>query len=222
MFVSCSPPNQKGNIAELEVAAAASKLGIVVFRPIGEGSRYDLIFDLGTRLLRVQCKWAPRHGDVLTVRCYSNRRAREGLRRRGYTIDEIDAIAAYCPELDRCYLLPASWLDGRQSVHLRINPARNGQEAALNWAHVFDFASLDWSNLQQLGAIAQLEERGHGMAEAVGSSPTSSIPERTPAAASVGAEELRERLGAYLPRVRDGDEFVVTRRGRPYARLVPP
>lgn len=60
------------------------------------------------------------------------------------------------------------------------------------------------------------------MAEVVGSSPTSSTPGRTPAATSVGAEELRERLGAYLPRVRDGDEFVVTRRGRPYARLVPP
>jgi len=85
--------DQKGNIAELEVAAAASKLGLVVFRPMGEGSRYDLIFDLGGRLLRVQCKWAPRHGELLTIRCYSNRRAREGLRRRGYTIDEIDAIA---------------------------------------------------------------------------------------------------------------------------------
>ena len=212
--------DQKGNIAELEVAAAASKLGLVVFRPMGEGSRYDLIFDLGGRLLRVQCKWAPRHGEVLTIRCYSNRRAREGLRRRGYTIDEIDAIAAYCPELDRCYLLPASWLDGRQTVHL--SPARNGQEAALNWAHVFDFASVDWSDLEQLGAIAQLEEHRHGMAGAVGSSPTSSIPRSPPVIPSVGAEELRDSLGAYLPRVRDGAQFVVTRRGRPYARLVPP
>jgi len=33
---------------------------------------------------------------------------------------------------------------------------------------------------------------------------------------------LRDSLGAYLPRVRDGAQFVVTRRGRPYARLVPP
>ena len=45
--------DQKGNIAELAVAYEASKLGIVVFRPMGEGSRYDLIFDLGERLLRV-------------------------------------------------------------------------------------------------------------------------------------------------------------------------
>ena len=214
--------DQKGNIAELEVAAAASKLGLVVFRPMGEGSRYDLIFDLGGRL----CCGCSASGHQDTERCSqfvaTQTGAREGLRRRGYTIDEIDAIAAYCPELDRCYLLPASWLDGRQTVHLRISPARNGQEAALNWAHVFDFASVDWSDLEQLGAIAQLEEHRHGMAGAVGSSPTSSIPRSPPVIPSVGAEELRDSLGAYLPRVRDGAQFVVTRRGRPYARLVPP
>ncbi len=85
--------DQKGNVAEMAVALAATKLGIVVFRPIGEGSRYDLIFDLGSRMLRVQCKWAPRRDNALTVACYSNRRAREGLRRRPYTVEEIDAIA---------------------------------------------------------------------------------------------------------------------------------
>ena len=38
---------------------AAIELGIDVYRPLGEGRRYDLIFDFGDRLVRVQCKWAP-------------------------------------------------------------------------------------------------------------------------------------------------------------------
>jgi hypothetical protein len=48
-------------------------------------------------------------------------------------------------------------------MHLRLRPAVNNQEAAINYADQYDF-----------GAIAQLGERLHGMQEVVGSSPTSS------------------------------------------------
>lgn len=60
--------DQKGAIAESAVVHAAIKLGIGVYRPAFEGGRYDLIFDLGARLLRVQCKWAVRQGEVVVVR----------------------------------------------------------------------------------------------------------------------------------------------------------
>jgi hypothetical protein len=51
--------NHKGNVAEATIAAAAIKLGVDVIKPLVEHTRYDLIFDLRPRLLRVQCKWAP-------------------------------------------------------------------------------------------------------------------------------------------------------------------
>jgi len=38
----------------------------------------------------------------------------------------------------------------------------------------------------------------------------------------VGAEELRDRLGTYLQQANRGQDFLITRRGRPYARLTPP
>jgi hypothetical protein len=60
--------DQKGGIAENGIAWHAFRLGIDVYRPIAEGGRYDMIFDLGDRLVRVQCKWAARYGDVLVVR----------------------------------------------------------------------------------------------------------------------------------------------------------
>src|SRR5207253_1446221 len=88
--------DQKGNIAEAAIVAAAVKLGIDVYRPVGEGGRYDMIFEVDERLLRVQCKWAPRHGDVVVLRCYSSRRNRDGLLRRKYVAGEFDAFAAYC------------------------------------------------------------------------------------------------------------------------------
>ncbi len=39
---------------------------------------------------------------------------------------------------------------------------------------------------------------------------------------TVGSRELKNRLGKYLGRVRNGETFVVTDRGRPVARLLPP
>ena len=166
--------DQKGSIAEAAIVLEAAKLGIAVFRPVTDGHRYDLIFDLSPQLLRVQCKWAVRDGDVVIVGCHANRRTREGLRRRCYTAEEIDAVAAYCPQLERCYFIPASRVDGRAQIMLRLAPSRNNQRLGINWAQPFEFSSINWAELDQLGAIAQLGERRHGMAEVVGSSPTSS------------------------------------------------
>jgi hypothetical protein len=105
--------DQKGAIAETAVVHEAIKLGINVYTPVAEGGRYDMILELGSRLVRVQCKWAPRQEDVVVLRCYTARRNRDGLLRRVYAEGEIDALAGYCPELDRCYFLPFELLVGR-------------------------------------------------------------------------------------------------------------
>jgi hypothetical protein len=49
--------NEKGNIAEAAITLEAIKLGIDVLKPVAEHARYDLLFDLRTRVMRVQCKW---------------------------------------------------------------------------------------------------------------------------------------------------------------------
>jgi hypothetical protein len=162
--------NQKGMIAETAIIHECAKLGVGVSRPLDD-HRYDLILDVGGRLLRVQCKWAPMRGDVIVVRCYSNRRAPEGQRRRRYESDEIDAIAAYCAANARCYLLPRRLSCDVTQVHLRLGPTQNNQASGVNWATDVEFAAT-LSQLQ--GPIAQLGERCHGMAEVVGSSPTGS------------------------------------------------
>ena len=47
--------DQKGAVAELAIALAAVRLGVDVYRPVAEGGRYDLIFEIGERLWRLQC-----------------------------------------------------------------------------------------------------------------------------------------------------------------------
>jgi hypothetical protein len=161
--------NQKGALAELAITSAAIRLGVGVFRAVAD-ERYDLVFDIGTRLLRVQCKTAALNGDVLVIRCYSCRRTVAGMLKRSYTSEEIDAVAAYCDELDRCYLVPIDRIDGLTTIQLRLAPAKNNQARRINWAKDFEFAAT----LGPRGAIAQLGERCHGMAEVAGSIPAGS------------------------------------------------
>jgi hypothetical protein len=163
--------DQKGAIAETGIAWHAFRLGVDVYKPIAEGGRCDLIFEFDGKLWRVQCKWASRYDEVLIVRCYSARRAREGLRRRLYSADEIDAFAAYSAELDRCFFLPFARFAGRANIQLRLAPTRNNQRLGINWADDYDFAA---TLARRQGAVAQLGERPAGSRKGTGSSPVGS------------------------------------------------
>src|SRR5262249_3919928 len=145
--------------------------GIDVYRPVGEGGRYDMIFEIDERLLRVQCKWASRYGQTLNVRCYSSRRSVGGkIVNRLYTEAEIDVIAVYSLEVGMCYLLPPEVWVGRRHVFLRLAPSRNKQRTGINWAKHYEFAAT----LGRPGAVAQLGERLAGSQKATGSSPVGS------------------------------------------------
>ena len=168
--------DQKGVVAETAVAHEAVRLGIEVLKPISDGCRYDLVFHVGGVFLRIQCKWAPRQDGVVVVRCYSARRNRDGLVRRTYGAEEVDAFAAYCPELRRCYFLPMAEFAGRVHVQLRLEPARNNQTARVNWAEEYEFEA----RLSRPGAVAQLGERLAGSQKVRGSIPLGSIPRSTP------------------------------------------
>ena len=204
--------DQKGATAELAIATEAVRLGFGVLRPLSDGHPYDLIFDIAGRLVRVQCKWARRRGDVVRIQASRCRRvAGGGLLRRSYSAEEVDFVGAYCPDTDACYAVPIDEVPPSGSLHLRLARARNGQIAGLHFASEYS-----------LGAIAQLEERRHGMAEAVGSSPTSSTPTGAPAVpVLVGAHEFRNRFGWYMERAAAGEEVVVSHRGRPRIRVSP-
>jgi hypothetical protein len=78
--------DQKGAIAELAITREALQLGIDVYKPCFAGGRYDLIFGIGKRLLRIQCKWACLSDNVVTIRCYSSRRGPDGYIKRAIRV----------------------------------------------------------------------------------------------------------------------------------------
>jgi prevent-host-death family protein len=208
--------NHKGNVAELAIATEAARLGLSVLRPLTEHERYDLVLGIGDKLFRVQCKWGSHCGDVIQVRLRSSYHSPT----RGYVVttyaaSEVDFVAIYCQELDRCYLVPAAIFEGRATLHLRLEETRNKQRAALNWAANYEFP----------GAVAQLAERSDGIRKVRGSIPLSSTARNrdvAPTTEEVGAHEFRNHFGLFMERAAGGAEILIRRRGRPYARLGPP
>src|SRR4051812_14245839 len=132
--------NQKGLVAETAVIHECAKLGVVVLQPMGD-QRFDLVLDLGEHVLRIQCKWAVRVGNVVSIRTRTCRRGRDGFIHRKYGPGEIDAIAAYCPETETCYLLPREMSVNRGEVCLRLEAPRNNQAVGINWARDFEFGA---------------------------------------------------------------------------------
>lgn len=214
-------PNRKGNAAELAIAAEAAQLDLLVYYPLTEHGRADLVLGIGDRLWRVQCKWGALVGDKIQVRLKTSYHSPT----RGYVVktydrSEIDLVAVYCAELGRCYLLPPGLFEGRSAVWLRTGQTKNGQRAALNWAADYEFP----------GAVAQLAERPNGIREVRGSIPLSSTPPPSEETTSteevadnvipVGAHQFRNHFGYYMEQTAAGAEVVVSRRGRPYVRMV--
>jgi hypothetical protein len=110
--------NQRGAIAELKIAAAAAELGIPVLRPMTDHCRYDLAFEVAGRLLRVQCKCGSLDPDGAVIRVNLQRSwlSPNGYVRGAYSEEEIDAVAVYCGDVDRCYLLPCTLIADRRAV----------------------------------------------------------------------------------------------------------
>jgi prevent-host-death family protein len=203
--------NHKGNIAEAAIAFEAIKLGIEILKPVAEHGRYDLVLDCGNRLLRVQCKWGSLDRDlgVICIRVGGSRHTPRGYVTSTYSADEVDAVGVYCGELKEVFLVPIEVAAGKRQLHLRLSSPRNGQRACINLADDY-----------RLGAIAQLGERSAGSRKVVGSSPTSSTP-RAGDEITIGAHGFRNHFGYWMERAAAGDEILITRRGRRYARLGP-
>lgn len=120
----------RGDLAELMVATDLMRRGHKIAIPYGEDCDFDLVLIRGDRLERVQVKHTRSDGSVISVRCRSHSLTNGKVRRiKHYTAETIDLLAVYDATSDRCYYLPASELGGgRSTLHLRLTPAKNGQQ----------------------------------------------------------------------------------------------
>ena len=126
--------NQIGTITELEVLLYITKLGYTVSIPYGDKERYDQIWDINGKLIRVQIKTASPIDDIesaILVYCYSTSNGK----RHKYTKDEIDYFATYWK--NKVYLIPVEQCSTQKILRLST-PNTITNLKIVNWAKDYE------------------------------------------------------------------------------------
>ncbi len=123
----------KGAIAELHVCADLMKEGWHILLPYGENNRYDVVAEKDGRFLRVQVKYVTPRNGKLYVHCQSSNNWSVD----PYTAAQIDVIAAFNPQDQRVYYVPAGKMC-KSAMALRLEPTKNGQKKKIRYAKDFD------------------------------------------------------------------------------------
>lgn len=122
-----------GNLSLAMVNALLVKRYGYVLLPFGDGCRYDLAFDDGESIRRVQVKTGWMDGGAIAFNTSSNHYHR-GEGRRDYQ-GEVDFFGVYCPITNEVYLVPIEDVaEANTNARLRVEPARNGQRKGIRWA----------------------------------------------------------------------------------------
>ena len=123
----------KGNITELEVLTYITKLGYQVSVPFGDRERYDQIWDVHGKLIKVQVKTASKvdeNDTAIKFSCRSSQRSCGKTKNTRYSKDEIDYFATFWN--GHCYLVPIE--ETSTEKVLRFDPPKNGQLKGITFA----------------------------------------------------------------------------------------
>lgn len=126
----------KGNLTELEVLTYMTRLGYQVSVPFGDRERYDQIWDVHGKLLKVQVKtasWVDESNTAIKFSCRSSQRSHGKTKNTRYQEGEIDYFATFWD--GQCYLVPLAETSNEKI--LRFEPPKNGQVKGITFADTY-------------------------------------------------------------------------------------
>lgn len=129
----------KGDIAELRVICALMSKGCKVFKSCSENCRYDLVFIHEDKFYKVQVKSSKYHPEQGIIKVHTRSTKSTTAEVRTYK-GEVDYFGVYCPQLDKCYLIPENDVppSGR-AIQIRIDPSKCNHEIHnINWAKDYE------------------------------------------------------------------------------------
>lgn len=131
-------PKDVGDTSVAAVMFSLLKAGYYISLPFGDNRPYDLVVETPTGdLLKTQIKTGRLRDNVIRFKTYSGRDLKVGYSYRNI----VDALAIYCVELEKVYLVPTQLL-GLSSGWLRYGPRlRNTQNKECLWANKFEVAA---------------------------------------------------------------------------------
>ena len=123
-----------GNITELEVLTYVTKLGYQVSIPFGDRERYDQIWDINGKLLKVQVKTSHAIDNAIKFSCRSSHRKDGKCISQKYNSNEIDYFATFWN--GKCYLIPIAETSNEKT--LRFALPKNGQLKGISFAKDYE------------------------------------------------------------------------------------
>lgn len=126
----------KGDLGTAKAHADLVSQGFTVLFPATAHAAFDLVAYRDGAFHRVQVKYrsSARLGSI-SVQFRSIWADRHGTHMKPSDKNELDVLCIYCPETDACYYVRPS--NHRQSVSLRVVPAKSGQVANILAAEDF-------------------------------------------------------------------------------------
>ena len=107
---------QKGTLTELQCQYDFIELGYLVSQPISP-CRYDFIVDIGTKLIKIQCKTARPTGDnTIQFECRSGRGIKDGFIHQRYSKEQIDYFYTCWNKVG--YLIPVEECSTSKTIRL--------------------------------------------------------------------------------------------------------
>ncbi|MFP5352853.1 MAG: group I intron-associated PD-(D/E)XK endonuclease [Actinomycetota bacterium] len=126
-------PSQVGERAEAAVMAALAATGKHLLFPFGQ-KRYDLAYEEGGRLIKVQVKSGREVDGAIVFRTNSAVRG-SFLDYRG----DADVFGVYCHDRGTVYLVPVEDVP-RSAGMLRLSAPKNGQKRKVRWASQYQLS----------------------------------------------------------------------------------
>ena len=127
---------RRGAIAESKAELRALLKGYIVSKPTISYCRYDMVVDDGSKLLRVQVKYAGtknQYSDGCVIADFRNV-SNSGKSKYGYNRREVDAIVVYIPPIDEVCYFPISFIEDKSTLTIRYSKAKNNQSKNVIYA----------------------------------------------------------------------------------------
>ncbi len=119
---------QKGDIGLASVVLELTKLGYPIAMPMSEHLPYDLIVDVGGKLLKIQVKYRCTYrseGNIINVPCHTTHQRKRGNVVGKYTLSSFDIMAVFCPCTGKVYYIRVDELLSRgTAMTLRVTTPR--------------------------------------------------------------------------------------------------
>ena len=149
----------KGDIAEQAVILQALQRGWGVLNPVRDRLPYDLVFDTGENLLKIQVKSAwydSKKGNYVV----DNRRTKTNRRqmvRENYKNNDFDFAIVYIEELSIFYIFPSEiFISYGSEIHLVESEKRQRKPRSAKYREawdLFDKYKLLWTGRKELSLV---------------------------------------------------------------------